>query len=29
LKKAETQSNTDASNVVTIDSSLQKPSKAL
>ena len=29
LKKAETQSNTDASNVVTLDSSLQKSSKAL
>ncbi len=29
LKKAETQANTDASNVVTLDSSLQKSSKAL
>ena len=29
LKKAETQANTDTSNVVTIDRSLQKPSKAL
>ena len=29
LKKAETQSNTDASNVVTLDSPLQKSSKAL
>ncbi len=29
LKKAETQANTDTSNVVTIDKSLQKPSKAL
>jgi acetyl-CoA carboxylase carboxyl transferase subunit beta len=29
LKKAETQSNTDTSNVVTLDSSLQKSSKAL
>ena len=29
LKKAETQVNTDTSNVVTLDSSLQKSSKAL
>ncbi|MDA9092151.1 acetyl-CoA carboxylase carboxyl transferase subunit beta [Pelagibacteraceae bacterium] len=29
LKKVETQSNTEASNVVTLDKSLQKPSKAL
>ena len=29
LKKAETQANTDAANVVTLDESLQKSSKAL
>jgi len=29
LKKKETQVNIDTSNVVTLDSSLQKPSKAL
>jgi hypothetical protein len=29
LKKAETQANTDAANVVTLDKSLQRSSKAL